>query len=435
MSKKPKQLSTPSNKFKHLKTVGEISEYVLKSNGLRVLHKNIEGTGVITTNITYLVGSRDEQAGETGVAHMLEHMLFKPTKFDLMNKSDAGAMKFEREVGPILNANTWCDRTTYFFSYGKDHFKRAIQVEAERMREVVLSDKEFLPERTNVLSEFDMYNGDPNFALSQAMTSVAFLSHPYGHETIGFREDIEAYTTAKLQKFYNHFYRPNNATLMVVGDIKVKEALDVIAGSFDELEPEPGVNIRPNIIEPKQEGIRRLDIKRPGSTNILAIGFKHPGFPSEGWYETLIALKLIAENADSVLQKKLVDTGLASNVVTSVAPLKDTGLGTISITLTEKTTHHKMEALALKLLREVDEEYIKKHLKTVITKSISDEIFSRESSLDIVRELTEYTSAGEWSSYYETEIIIKKITPKAISNSIKSLFEDNSLTIGSYISF
>lgn len=435
MSKTPKKPSTLSNKFKHIKTVGEISEYLLKSNGLRVLHQNIEGTGVVTTNLTYLVGSRDEQAGETGVAHMLEHMLFKPTKFDLKNKSDAGAMKFEREVGPILNANTWCDRTTYFFSYGKEHFSRAVQLEAERMREVVLSNKEFLPERTNVLSEFDMYNGDPNFALSLAMSSVAFLSHPYGHETIGFREDIESYSTEKLQKFYNHYYRPNNATLMVVGDIQIKEALTVIEASFGELVPEPGVNVRPVIFEPKQEGIRRLNIRRAGSTNILAIGFKHPGFPSEGWHETMIALKMVAENADSVLQKKLVDTGLASNVVASVAPLKDIGLGTIFITLTNKTTHQKIETLALKLLREVNDEYIKKHLKTVITKSVSDEIFSRDSSLDIVRELTEYVSAGDWAGYYETEKVLRSITPKNLSCRIKSLFEDNSLTIGSYISF
>jgi zinc protease len=434
MSKNQKTPNTLSNKFKLIKVVGDIAEYELKSNGLRVLYKNIPGTGVITTNLTYLVGSRDEQAGETGVAHMLEHMLFKPTKFDLKNKSDAGAMKFEREVGPVLNANTWCDRTTYYFSYGKEHYQRAIKLEAERMREVVLSDKEFLPERTNVLSEFDMYNGDPHFALSLAMSSVAFLSHPYGHETIGFREDIEAYTTTKLQKFYNHFYRPNNAVLMVIGDIEFNEAAEAISEYFGGLLPEPEVKIRPDIIEPKQEGKRTLDIKRPGTTNILAIGFKHPGFPTAAWHETMIALKLISDNADSVLQKKLVDTGLASKVSANIAPLKDASLGTIFITLTEKSDHQKMEKLALKLIREVDFEYIKNNLKTIITKTVSDEIFSRDSSLDIAAELTEYVSAGDWTAYFETEKILKGITAKDIKSRIEMLFEENSLTIGNYIS-
>ena len=144
MSKLLKKPATLSKHFTHRKTVGSISEYVLTQNGLRVLYKHIPGTGVVTTNITYLVGARDEQPGETGVAHMLEHMLFKPTKQDLKKKLDAGATRFEREVGAVLNANTWKDRTTYYFSYGVEHFSRVVGIEADRMREVVLADKEFL---------------------------------------------------------------------------------------------------------------------------------------------------------------------------------------------------------------------------------------------------------------------------------------------------
>jgi len=158
-------------------------------------------TGVVTSNITYKAGSRDEANGETGIAHMLEHMLFKPTTQDLKKNIDSSAMQLERETGCIINANTWKDRTTYFFSYPVEHFSRALQVEAERMQDVVITDKEFLPERGNVLSEFDMYNGDPHFALNVQMVCAAFHSHPYGHETIGFREDIERYTPAKLQRF------------------------------------------------------------------------------------------------------------------------------------------------------------------------------------------------------------------------------------------
>ena len=103
--------------FTHVKTVAGISEYVLKSNGLRVLYLNRPGTGVVTTNITYLVGARDEARGETGVAHMLEHMLFKPTVTDVKTGKDSASMQFERDTGCVLNANTWKDRTTYYFSY------------------------------------------------------------------------------------------------------------------------------------------------------------------------------------------------------------------------------------------------------------------------------------------------------------------------------
>lgn len=432
MSKPQKKVSTPSKDFKKLSTVDGVTEYVLKSNGLRVLHKFIPDTGVVTTNLTYLVGSRDEQPGETGIAHMLEHMLFKPTKQDIARKTDSGAMNFERNVGVVLNANTWKDRTTYYFSYAKEHFARAIQIEAERMRDVVLTDKVFQPERTNVLSEFDMYNGDPHFALSVDMTCSAFISHPYGHETIGFREDIEAYTIEKLQRFYNHFYRPNNAVMMVIGDVDTTEALKVVSAHFKDHKPEPGVNIRPIINEPKQEGTRRVEIVRPGITNILAIGFKHPAFPEQGWFETNVILKLLTEGSESILQKKFVDAGLASSLTCSYSFSKDVDLATIFITLTNKANHQKAEVLARKLINELSEEVIKKRLKSIITQLVTDEIFSRDSSLNIAAELTEYVAAGDWETYGKTEDILNQITVKGVKARMIELFADSNLTIGNY---
>lgn len=419
-------------KFKHIKTIGEISEYELKSNGLKVLYKNVPNTGVVTTNITYLVGARDEAVGETGVAHMLEHMLFKPTKQDKQKKQSSAAMKFEREVGSILNANTWKDRTTYYFSYGIEHFSQALTIEAERMRDVLLVDSEFLPERTNVLSEFDMYNGEPEFALSVAMVSTAFFSHPYGHETIGFREDIERYTTEKLQKFYNHFYRPNNATLIVVGDVSLTSTLDQVANIFGLLEPEPGVNNRPIVVEPVQEGMRRIEIVRPGTTNILAIGVKHPGFPSSGWFESMIVLKLLAGSADSLLNKELVDKGLASSVTSTLEPTKDNNLAILYITLTDKMTHDEMEKHVLEIIRGAKEDWIKKQLKTVVTRAINSELFNRDSSLDIVQELTEYVSAENWPAYFETEKILRGINVKQVHKRLLEMFTDKVLTVGVY---
>jgi len=432
MSKSTKKTSTISKPFHLIKTVGDISEYQLKSNGLRVLYKYIPETGVVTTNITYLVGASNEQNGESGVAHMLEHMLFKPTVADLKNKSAGAAMKFERDVGVILNANTWKDRTTYYFSYGQEHFTRALQIEADRMRNVVLTNKEFLPERTNVLSEFDMYNGDPKFALSVGLTSTAFFSHPYGHETIGFREDIESYTTEKLQCFYNHYYRPNNAVLMVIGDIELKTVLKEIADNFSHLEPEPSVETRPIIVEPKQEGTRRFAIQRPGTTNILAIAVKHPGFPTSGWYETMIVLKLLTGGPTSWLQKKLVDTGLASSIEVSQEPTKDTNIATIFITLTKKITHQTMEALALKIIRDFDQKLIAKELPGYIAKSLTEEAFSRDSSLHIAAELTEFTAAGRWEDYFNVSERLTAINVSAIKQRLESLFTEDQLTIGTY---
>jgi len=421
-----------NKKFKHIQTINDISEYELISNGLRVLYKNIPDTGVVTTNITYLAGSRDEQPGETGVAHMLEHMLFKPTKQDLERKEDSGAMQFEREVGVILNANTWKDRTTYYFSYGVEHLTRALTIEAERMRDVVLTDEEFQPERTNVLSEFDMYDGDPKFALSVDMTCTAFHSHGYGHETLGFREDIEAYTIEKLQKFYDHFYRPNNATLMIIGDVSLDTALNETGAIFEHLEPEPAVNERAVIVEPKQEGVRRIEIVRPGTTNILAFGVKHQGFPTKEWFETMVVFSLLTDGSNSILNKALVDTGLASSVTSELEPTRDENLAMIFITLTKKTDHKKMEAKFMSVINSIDDEFIKKQLKTIIVKAVTAETFNRDSSLNIAAELTEYTAAQNWPAYFETEKILRNITAKQIKQRIKEMFEDNNMTIGTY---
>ena len=418
--------------FKHIKTISDISEYELKSNGLKVLYKRIPDTGVITTNITYLVGARDEAVGETGIAHMLEHMLFKPTKQDKKRKQESDSMKFERETGSILNANTWKDRTTYYFSYSAEHFSRALRIEAERMRDVLLIDKEFQPERTNVLSEFDMNNGDPEFALSVAMVSTAFFSHPYGHETIGFREDIESYTVEKLQNFYNHYYRPNNATLMVVGDVDLKTALDEIVKFFNDIKPEPKVNVRPVVKEPKQEGIRRIEIVRAGTKNILSFGIKHEGFPTDAWFETAVALRLLAGGPDSLLQKELVDTGLVSTVSYMQEPTKDTNIAMLTLTLSDKLNHQEAEKKVLELVVGIDEAWIKKYLRTVVIKAVNSELFGRDSSLDIVGELTEYVSAGDWSVYFDTEKILKKITVKKIQKLLPMMFAENNLTIGVY---
>ncbi|MEZ4195516.1 MAG: pitrilysin family protein [Candidatus Paceibacterota bacterium] len=424
--------NTQSKNFKFIRTVANISEYQLRSNGLIVLYKHIPDTDIVTTNLTYLVGSRDEQIGESGVAHMLEHMMFKPTKVDLSKKKDAETLNFEREVGTLLNANTWRDRTTYYFSYPTEHFNRAIRIEAERMRDVTLTDREFLPERTNVLSEYDMYNGDPHFAINELMTCTAFISHNYGHETIGFREDISSYTIEKLERFYNHFYRPNNAVLMVIGDIDENIALQTIANNFKHIEPEPNVNVREKITEPSQEGIRRVEIVRPGKTNILAIGFKHPGFPTKGWFETMLILKLLTEGSEGILNKRLIDTGLASNISVSQSPSKDMDLGTIFITLSSKTSHTKMEELVRKIIDSLTASMIQKQLKPIIKKVIAEEVFKRDSSLDIAAELTEYVASGDWVEYTKTKDTLNSITAKQIMERLKNLFIDKNLTIGSY---
>lgn len=433
MSKKSETNTKKVPTLKKVRSIGEITEYVLESNGLRVFFVPRPQTGVVTSSIMYKVGSRDEICGETGLAHMLEHMLFKPTVFDVKRKSDPAAMRFERETGCTLNAYTSRDRTNYFFSYPKEHFNRALQIEAERMHGVLLTDAEFLPERTNVLSEFDMYAGDELFTLSVEMMGVALQSHPYGHETIGYRADIEAYTTEKLEAFYRAHYTPENAIYVIVGDITEKEMKEALLLHFKDIPRSSTLMSRREITEPKQTGIRTTTVTRPSETQVYGIGVKHDAFPTRAWFETMIIFDLLGGGEDSILHKKLVDTGLASRVQSNFEPSRDINLGMFFVTLSKKTTHEKMHQLFLKTVSELNVKTITPFLKKVLAKVLTSEYRSRENSLSLAMELIEYASVDAVDKFFDSEKILKSITAKDIETRMKALFQEDVLTIGHFI--
>lgn len=419
--------------LKKVRQKGGITEYLLASNGLRVLYAERKGSGVVTSNIVYRVGARDEDRGETGLAHMLEHMLFKLTKHDIARGTDSASMLFEREIGVTLNATTWKDRTSYYFSYPKVHVERALRIEAERMHDVVLTDKTFQPERTNVLSEYDMNAGHEEFGLMVQMIGVAMQSHPYGHETIGYREDIEDYTVEKLQRFYEKYYAPNNATLIVVGDVSFKEVERLVVKHFARLEPSTTLTARPIIREPKQEGLRSVVVTKPSTINLLALGVKHDGFPSQDWFVTAVAFELLAGGDDSVLHKALVDTGFASRVSASVDPLSDPNLDILVVSPAEGHTHDDIYAEIRAALSKLTNASVAPHLKKILARRITDECMARESSKGFVDELVEYVGAEAWEHFFETETLLRAITPAMVIKRVQTLFDERNLTLGKFI--
>lgn len=431
MSKKPapKKSDTSYPGYSTEKKIGKIQQYVLKKNGLRVLFVPKPGTNVVTSSIVYKVGSRDEGTGETGLAHMLEHMLFKPTETDKKLRRDSDCMTFERETGVILNANTWNDRTQYYFSYPVEHFERAIRIESERMRGVVLEEKTFRPEQGNVLSEFDMYNGDPTFALGVVMSRAAFMHHPYGHETIGFRNDIENYTPEKLKAFYDKYYWPNNATYIIAGDIEVQQVLATIKKYFEGFNATKDIP-RHHITEMKQEGIRTVHLERPTPETILAIGVKHEHFPSKNWFATQVLGTLLTDGPDSLLYKKLVDTGLASKVSGFIAPFSETGLGTIYIHISEAGKKKDIFKIVNDTLHNLDAKTIEPFLKKTVAGVVSDEAFTRHASLGLVAEMAEYESADAIEEFWKSEKILTSITAKQLEQLATELFAPVNMTIG-----
>jgi zinc protease len=420
--------------FRHVRTLKNISEFELTKNGLRVLYMHLPGSGTITSNIVYLVGSRHEARGETGIAHMFEHMLFKPLHDGTGKKITKSGYKTLDDAGAISNATTWLDRTNYFFTIPIAYFKAALTFEATRMRNLIIDNKEFIPERTNVLSEYEMHAGMPFDVLSTEIMQVAFVSHGYGHETIGHKSDIKNITVEKMRAFYDTYYWPNNAVLTIVGDIPLSDALTVVCETLGSIPHSPEVIPKEAIVEPLQEGERAVEINRPTPINIYACSYKVPNGRSYDWAVLHVIAAYLTDGAQSRLDDVLVDTHKASAVDCALYPTHDDGLFTIHAQITGTSSHDEVEKIILKQVAELTKKPInKKRLGTIKTKILSGELYSRDGTLAISKELTECIALGDWTRFYTFADDITRITPRDIQEAAQKYFQKNNRTVGRFI--
>ncbi len=414
--------------FSHIKSRDYIHEYLLTKNGLRVLFVSLPGSPTVTTNIVYHIGSQDEAYGETGLAHMLEHMLFKPTL------TKGLAWKKLEEKGAVLNATTWLDRTLYYFNLPKEYLGEMLDVEADRMRNLTITDEEFLPERANVLSEYEMYNSKPESALDWNMAGTAFQAHGYGHDTIGFRADIEAFTTAKLKAFYDRYYWPNNATLIVVGDVPVHEVLTSIHTHFAHIPGNFDPALRSHSIEQKQEGTRRVELARETPVRACMMAFKAPPFTSREWTALNLGLRHLTLGETSVLHRALVDTQLATSVDAHLYPTKDPYLALFEIYATEKGSYEKIEHVVLGAIDTLHKKPLSTTELTLLkTFDRAQELVSRDGTFNIAAQLGEYVATGAWERYFDGLAELKGITATEVQAAARTYLQKAHMTIGTIV--
>src|SRR5688572_5768194 len=247
-------------------TVEGITEYRLE-NGLRVLLYRESSRPTVTVNLTVLVGSRHEGYGEAGMAHLLEHMLFKGTKdhpriFQLLS-----------ERGAQFNGTTWTDRTNYFETLpaSAENLEFMIALEADRMVNSPIKAEELASEFTVVRNEFERGENSPGRVLSQRMAGVAYEWHNYGKSTIGNRADIERVPVDSLRRFYKKYYQPDNAMVIVAGKFDEQKALAFASKYFGPI-PKPERKLEPTYTEePPQDGERVVTLRRVGETGIVAL--------------------------------------------------------------------------------------------------------------------------------------------------------------------
>ncbi len=276
-------------------------EFVL-SNGMKVLIGEVPKAPVATVQVWYKVGSRNEVMGRAGLSHMLEHMMFKGT-----SKYPKGMFsRLIRKNGGVDNAFTSQDFTAYFENLSADRVELALEMEADRMQGLILDMNELKTEREVVKEERRLRTeDDPQGALVEALFAQAYLSHPYHWPVIGWFGDLDAMTLDDLQRHYDTYYSPNNATLVIVGDVKADSLLPTIKQLFEPIprgpEPKPVATM-----EGEQKGERRFLLKREAQVPFVMMGYRVPNFTSEDSYALDVLESILSHGKSSRLYQSLV---------------------------------------------------------------------------------------------------------------------------------
>ena len=304
--------------FIPLVALAEIQEFTLK-NGLKLVVQEDHRAPVVVSQVWYRAGALDEVNGKTGVAHVLEHMMFKGTK-----KVPAG--QFSRLIaaaGGKENAFTGMDYTCYFQQLEKSHLPLSFKLEADRMTNLQITDEEFAKEIKVVMEERRWRTEDkPQSKVNEQFQSTAFRAHPYARPVVGFMNDLENMTAADAREWYNTWYAPNNAIIVVVGDVKTQEVLKLAKQYFGNIKPRKLPARKPQT-EPPQIGERRVLVKAPAKLPYLVMGYHVPTLsdklqtPEQAWepYALDVLAGVLSGNDSARLKQKLVrETALAVDV-------------------------------------------------------------------------------------------------------------------------
>ncbi len=411
-------------------SVEGITEYTL-DNGLRVLLFPDQSRQRTTVNITYLVGSRHEAYGETGMAHLLEHLVFKGTP----GHPDIPQELTER--GAFPNGTTWLDRTNYFetFPSTEENLAWALDLEADRMVNSFISAEDLESEMTVVRNEWEMGENSPQSVLMKRTMSAAFQWHNYGNSTIGARADIENVPIERLQGFYRKYYQPDNAVLVVAGRFDEATALNLIAEKFGAI-PRPertGANKLwgTYTAEPDQDGERTVTLRRVGDVQVvMAIYHMPPG--SHGQFAAVDILSHILGNQPSGrLYKALVEPGLAANTSAFGFQLKEPGaLITAAQVRTEDSLDEASEAMFAALGGFPDNPPTEEEVERARTDLLKDIDLSFRNTQSIALQLSEWAAMGDWRLFFIHRDRLKSVSTEEVARVAEAYLRPSNRTVG-----
>ena len=418
-----------SENFKKIKELGGIEEYLYQPNGMNVLLLQDNASPVATVQIVYRVGSKNEVLGNTGSTHLLEHLMFKGTP-TFNKKSGTTITDVLQNTGAQLNATTWNDRTNYFETLPSDKIGLALQIEADRMRNSLLTKEDKEAEMTVVRNEFERGENDPNSLLDKEIWASAYIAHPYHHSTIGWKSDIEKAPIEVLRNFYNTYYWPDNATLTIIGDFKKENVFELIEKYFGGITKAPNAMPQPYTEEPEQYGPRKIIVKKPGELGVVNKAYKIPGALHEDLPALNILGEIIGSGPSAILNKTFVDTRMGIYSYASATNFKEVGLFTIGVGFPTTSKHEDIDAKISEVVAKIQKEGVTQdEVNRVVAKISAQTILARDGSGVIASELTEAIAAGDWTDFVTGVDRLKKVTPADVLRvAQKYLLEDQSTT-------
>lgn len=398
------------------------------NNGLQIVVIPMDnGSGVIESDIFYKVGSRNEILGKSGIAHMLEHLSFKSTK-----KLQAGEFdKIVKGFGGVDNASTGFDYTRYFIKSSAEHIDTSLGLFAELMRNLSLKDEEFQPER-QVVAEERRWRTDnsPLGYLYFRFFNTAFLHHSYHWTPIGFMGDILGWEIGDIREFYNAYYQPNNAVVVVAGDIEPQKVFASASKHFGAIPAAKSIP-KVRIEEPEQDGYREVIVKKPTQIEWLIMGYKIPDFS----HTDQIALSALAEvlsgGKSALLDSELVDKrNLASEVSASAMGLKDSGVFMIMAAGNEKVRAKTLQKEILGILERVKQGQItQEELDTAKRNMQASFVYSLEKSSSVAGLFGAFLVRDDVAPLLRYEEEFSKLTLADLTRVAQKYFVEDTLSV------
>jgi zinc protease len=421
-----------------------VQEFKL-NNGLKLIVKEDHRSPVVVSQVWYRAGAIDEVNGKTGVAHVLEHMMFKGTK-------SVPAGQFSRLIaaaGGKENAFTGMDYTCYFQQLEKSNLPLSFKLEADRMSNLIITDEEFAKEIKVVMEERRWRTDDkPQSKVNEQFQALTYRAHPYGRPVVGYMNDLENMTAADAREWYNNWYAPNNATIVVVGDVEAKQVLALAKKYFDKLKPKQ-LPVRKPQVEPEQIGERRAVIKAPGKLPYLVMGFHTPTLSNDAeakavesnnadasWepYALDVLAGVLSGNSSARLNQKLVrETALAVSVDAGYDTATRGRLSLFELVGTPsegKTVKELEDALFAEIERVKTDGVTQQELDRVKAAVIAADVYERDSMFYQAMQIGQLETMGySWRLLKEYPEKLKAITSEQVQAVARKYLVKDNMTV------